>query len=246
MAGWFLKGVALGVKTTKYPRRAEQAPGVSPGLPRPTRFLDAAQAQEVASRCPTGALSASGSEVAVDARKCIHCYRCLRSDGAAMSWSDDYDWADVPESATGQGRPLGFEPRFRRSVNILVVDAGDCGACLNEIAQLAAPQYNLHRLGFFLTPTPRHADLLMVVGPVTDAMRYPLLAAYEAMPEPKRVMAVGTCALGGSVFGPSFIAGGGVAELLPVDVEVPGNPPPPLAILHALRVVSGQIRGARR
>ena len=122
--------------------------------------------------------------------------------------------------------------RFTRSLHVMVVDAGDCGACLNEVRQLNNPLYNMHRLGIFLTATPRTADVLLVVGPVSENMRGPLLKTYEAMPDPKRVVAVGTCAITGGVFGESFMSAGGVGAVLPVDLEIPGDPPPPLAILH--------------
>jgi Ni,Fe-hydrogenase III small subunit len=98
----------------------------------------------------------------------------------------------------------------------------------------------MHRLGFFLTPTPREADVLLVAGPVTDHMRMALKKAYEAAPTPKRVVAVGACALSGGVFGPSFISGGGASDIIPVDVAVPGCPPPPLAIIHGLLVTVGR------
>jgi len=89
-------------------------------------------------------------------------------------------------------------------------------------------------LGFFITPTPRNADVLLVAGPISDAMRLPLRKTYEAMPTPKRVVAIGACAASGGIFVPSFAALGGAAEIVPVDVIVPGCPPPPLAILHGL------------
>ena len=98
----------------------------------------------------------------------------------------------------------------------------------------------MHRLGFFVTPTPRNADVLLVAGPVSDEMRLPLRKTYEAMPTPKRVVAIGACAISGGVFGPSFAASGGVGEVIPVDVIVPGCPPPPLAILHGLLAVIGK------
>jgi Ni,Fe-hydrogenase III small subunit len=132
-----------------------------------------------------------------------------------------------------------YQP-FKRSIHICVVDAGDCGACLNEVKQLNNPYYNMHRLGFFITPSPRHADVLLVVGPVTDHMRVALKKTYDAMPTPKRVVAVGACALTGGVFAKALFAPKGVADVLPVDVEVPGNPPPPLAILHGLLVAVGR------
>ncbi|MGC2075523.1 MAG: hydrogenase [Xanthobacteraceae bacterium] len=125
---------------------------------------------------------------------------------------------------------------FGRSLHVRFVDAGACGACMSEARQINNPYYNMHRLGFFITPTPRNADILLVAGPVSDAMRLPLLKTYEAMPKPNRVVAIGACAASGGVFGPSFAALGGAAEIVPVDVVVPGCPPPPLAILHGLLV----------
>ena len=126
---------------------------------------------------------------------------------------------------------------FGRSLHVRFVDAGACGACMSEARQINNPYYNMHRLGFFITPTPRNADILLVAGPVSDAMRLPLRKTYEAMPAPKRVVAIGACAVSGGVFGPSFAAAGGAAEIIPVDVVVPGCPPPPLAILHGLLLV---------
>jgi Ni,Fe-hydrogenase III small subunit len=233
---WVWLGIRRGVTTTAYPAAPETAAGVSPGLPRggphPAHHVAA-----VAARCPTGALTARDGEVVVDARRCVHNYRCRRGVATPLAWSAGYEWATAIHG-DGGGRPL--ERAFRRSIHVLVVDAGDCGACLHEVKQLDNPYYNMHRLGFFLTPSPRHADVLLVVGPVTDHVRLALVKAYDAMPTPKRVLAVGTCALSGGVFGPSFVSEGGVRSVLPVDVEVPGQPPPPLAILHALLVAVGR------
>jgi Ni,Fe-hydrogenase III small subunit len=147
-----------------------------------------------------------------------------------------YEWAHSAPNA----HPPAWPKSFSRSLHIRVVDAGDCGACLAEVRQLNGPYYNMHRLGFFLTPTPRSADILLVVGPVTEPMRKPLQEAYDAMPTPKMVMAVGSCALSGGVFGPGIFSGAGVGSVLPVDIEVPGAPPPPLAILHGLLVAAGR------
>jgi Ni,Fe-hydrogenase III small subunit len=157
------------------------------------------------------------------------------TDGAAAAWEMGYEWGAV--SAEVEQARHKLDAAFGRSLHIRFVDAGACGACISEARQLNNPYYNMHRLGFFITPTPRNADLLLVAGPVSDAMRTPLLQTWEAMPPPKRVVAIGACAISGGVFGPSFAAAGGVAEVIPVDVIVPGCPPPPLAILHALLVV---------
>ena len=235
MSQWLIKGLRTGVKSTGYPRSAEHAAGVTPGMPSASE-LGAKAAAALAARCPTHALDQAGGKVSVDYRRCIHCYRCARGTPPLLDWQPSYEWGGAATAASGNtlGRP------FERSIHILVVDAGDCGACLNEVKQLNNPYYNMHRLGFFITPTPRHADVLLVVGPVTDHMRIALKKIHDAMPTPKRVVAVGACALSGGVFATSFVCAKGAAELLPVDVEVPGNPPPPLAILHGLLVAVGR------
>lgn len=238
MTRWVLRGLWTGVKTTPYPEEDESADGVTPGRPAAAAVGSGAREALVA-RCPTGALAEGPRGIEVDMRRCVHCYRCNRGPGAPLPWRTDYQWASIREGVRPLGRP------WARSLHILVVDAGDCGACLREVRQLTSPYYNLHRLGFFITPTPRLADLLLVVGPVTAPMVWPLRRAYEAMPTPKRVIAVGACALSTGVFGPSPLCRA-VAEVLPVDVDVPGSPPPPLAILHGLLVAAGRApsRGA--
>ncbi len=130
--------------------------------------------------------------------------------------------------------------RFRRSLHVRFVDAGANGALIGEVRLIDAPPYNLHRFGIFMTASPRDADVLLVGGPVTEAMREPLRKAWEAMPEPKRVVAIGDDAIAGGVFGKSFASAGGVAEVIPVDFVVPGCPPPPLAIIHGLLAVIGR------
>lgn len=233
MSQWVIKGLRTRVKTTPYPKAPERAAGVTPGLPAGGTF-DAAAAQALVDVCPTRVFRRHDGEVAADTGRCIHCYRCLRARTPPANWAPTYEWA------TTRGEANRFLPAFKRSLHICVVDAGDCGACLNEVRQLTNPYYNLHRLGFFITPSPRHADVLLVVGPVTDQMRFALMKIYDAMPTPKRVVAAGACAVSGGVFADSFLCAGGVAQVLPVDVEVPGNPPPPLAILHGLLVATGR------
>ena len=237
MSQWVIKGLSTGIKSTRYPRVEETAAGTSPGLPAGAK-LSPELGESVVTRCPTHALEMAGDGVAVNLRRCIHCFRCVRGTNSPVNWESGYEWA-VTVNREGQETD-GFSAAFRRSIQILVVDTGDCGACLNEVKQLNNPYYNIHRLGFFLTPTPRHADVMLVVGALTDHMRVALRKAYDALPRPKRVVAVGACALSGGVFGRSFICAGGIAETLPVDVEVPGNPPPPLAILHGLLVAVGR------
>lgn len=233
MKQWIISGLQTGIKTTNYPDGIENNPGITPGRPAGCE-LSTEDAAKVVERCPVQALSQSEGKVAVDYRKCIHCYRCVRGVEHPVSWEDTYEWASLSKGQKTMEGP------FQNSVHIIVVDAGDCGACLNEVKQLNNPYYNMHRLGFFITPTPRHADVLLVVGPVTDHMSGALRKVYDAMPKPNRVIAVGACALSGGVFADSFVCTKRLSDILPVDVEVPGQPPPPLAILHGLLVAVGR------
>lgn len=243
MSNWVLRGIQAGVRTCAYPKRSETAPGVSPGRPAGA-CMPADAARRLAARCPTAAIEAREDGVALDYRRCVHCERC-REDAAGLGapWSGGGEWAALADDAAPASARLSKV--FGRSLHVRFLDAGACGACISEARQLNNPYYNMHRLGLFITPTPRNADVLLVAGPVSDAMRTPLVKTYEAMPTPKRVIAIGACAISGGVFGPSFAAAGGVAEVIPVDVVVPGCPPPPLAILHALLVVVGRKPPAR-
>ena len=235
MTNWVLRGLRNGIKTTRYPGTRDAAPGVTPGRPV-AALLAEPDRGAVVEACPTGAIARNGDAVAIDLGKCVHCFRCAASHTeAGLPWKQDYEWAAYPNETTAAGRTL--EAAFGRSLHIRFVDAGACGACMSEARQLNNPYYNMHRLGFFITPTPRNADALLVAGPVSDAMRLPLRKVYDAMPTPKRVIAIGACAISGGVFGPSFSSAGGVGEVIPVDVTVPGCPPPPLAILHGLLVL---------
>lgn len=237
MSFWFWRGLQNGIKSTRYPRTRENAPGVTPGCPSATAFPSAEQASRAASNCPVHAISTEGSTASVDLRTCVWCQRCRFGVSDPLSWEESFEWTRMPEAGRA---PVGLARAFKRSLHVMVVDAGDCGACLNEVRQLNNPFYNIHRLGIFMNASPRSADVLLVVGPVSENMRLPLLKTYHAMPEPKRVLAVGTCAISGGVFGKSFMSAGGAGEVLPVDLEITGDPPPPLAILHGLLAVSGR------
>lgn len=242
MSFWFRYGLQKGVQSTKYPRAPETAPGVSPGKPLPTEFASAEEALRAAANCPVGAISAQGRLAAADLKTCVWCQRCHFGNPNLLRWDASYENTQAPPGATY----TSFPKSFARSLHVMIVDAGDCGACLQEVKHLNNPLYNIHRLGIFFTATPRAADILLVVGPVSENMRGPLLKTYEAMPDPKRILAVGTCAISGGVFGRSFMSAGGVGMVLPVDLEIPGDPPPPLAILHGLLVAAGRKNPAPR
>lgn len=121
-----------------------------------------------------------------------------------------------------------------RSLQIRQVDAGSCNGCEIEITGLTNPYYDLERFGLHFVASPRHADCLLVTGPVTRNMAEPLRLTYEATPDPKIVIAVGDCAHNCGVFKGSYAVAGSVAEIIPVDVIVPGCPPEPVDILRGI------------
>jgi len=123
---------------------------------------------------------------------------------------------------------------FGRALAIRQVDPGSCNGCELEIHALNNPYYNIEGLGIKFVASPRHADLLLVTGPVCAHMEAALRRTYEAMPAPKLVVAVGECGCNGGIFGESYASRGGVANILPVDVQVAGCPPPPLEILRGV------------
>ncbi len=121
-----------------------------------------------------------------------------------------------------------------RALAIRVVDAGSCNGCELEIHALNNPYYNIDGLGIRFVASPRHADLLLVTGPVSRHMEFALRSAWEATPEPRLVVAVGDCGCTGGIFGESYASRGRVANVIPVDVEIAGCPPPPLEILRGI------------
>jgi len=121
-----------------------------------------------------------------------------------------------------------------RSLSIREVDAGSCNGCELEIHALNNAFYDLERFGIRFVASPRHADVLLVTGPVTENMREALQRAYEATPDPKWVVAVGDCAFDGGLFGGSYAVVGGVSKVVPVDLHIRGCPPTPMQLLEGL------------
>jgi Ni,Fe-hydrogenase III small subunit len=139
-------------------------------------------------------------------------------------------------AVTELARTLGQQARARlgRSLAIREVDAGSCNGCELEIHALNNAFYDLERFGLRFVASPRHADVLLVTGPVTRNMREALARTYNATPDPKWVVAVGDCALDGGVFSGSYAVVGGVSAVVPVDLHIPGCPPRPVQLLKGL------------
>jgi Ni,Fe-hydrogenase III small subunit len=140
-------------------------------------------------------------------------------------------------------RDLALAPPTRgRSLAVRHVDAGSCNGCEHELTLATSPNYDLERYGFGVVASPRHADVLLVTGAVTTRMHGPLLEAYNAMPEPRRVAAFGDCALGCGLLGLDSELVGPVEAILPVDMRIPGCPPTPDAVAAALAELCDRAR----
>jgi Ni,Fe-hydrogenase III small subunit len=142
------------------------------------------------------------------------------------------DKAGLAELAQSVNRAA--RARLGRSLSIRQVDAGSCNGCELEIHALSNAFYDLERLGLRFVASPRHADVLMVTGPVTKNMREALLRTYNATPDPKWVVAVGACAVDGGIFATSDAVEGSVKDVVPVDLHIPGCPPNPRQLLAGL------------
>ncbi|HEX4102639.1 MAG TPA: NADH:ubiquinone oxidoreductase [Pseudonocardiaceae bacterium] len=249
---WALRGLRNGVVTTHYPCRldpyAETFPAVVQPLVPGSSNLDAAL-------CPTGAIGTQSESLRVDAGRCILCGRCVRERPDLFGWVPGSCTArlnrqalvvpQLPETAEAVEllrRQLAARiRRFRRSLHIRHVDAGSDGSEEWEVLALLNPVYDVHRLGIFFTASPRHADVLLVTGAGSHGMAEPLRRTVEAIPRPLVVIAAGTDAVSGGLVGPSYAVAEGIGDLVDVDVWVPGSPPSPFSLLHALLLAVGRI-----
>ena len=266
---WTLFGLREGKATTAWPlgEGGDGQAGVL-GMPRYHPELCREGCAECAEACPTraitlvdaGAAPARRSKSITGAASSANCApkharpgRWRRPRIGPLACAGARTWCGNPSPRPPNRSPPPSQapiPAFRRSLHIRHVDAGSCNGCESELQALNNPFYNLHRLGIFFTASPRFADLLLVTGPVTYAMQAPLRAAFEAMPEPRWVMATGTCAVSGGIAAGGYASGHGLDGILPVDLYLPGCPPNPAAMIEALlmflrrkeqRVVGGRL-----
>lgn len=188
--------------------------------------------------CPVGALSLVDNKLNINHRACIFCGRCVEMcDKGALDHSQNYLLAELNGA---EPKVLGGKLRKKirnvlgRSLAIRHVDGGSCNACDWEMVALGNPIYDLQQYGIDFVASPRHADMLMVTGTVTRNLTQALKMTYEAVPDPKLVMAVGSCAASGQTFGKSYAVRGGTDAIVPVDIYVPGCPPRPQALIYGL------------
>ncbi|MCP4897761.1 MAG: hydrogenase [bacterium] len=231
-----------GCKTSKYPQVNVELPPRYRGLP----IIDQQAPDELAVRCseacPEDALDAT--QKTLDLARCTFCGICEDlSEGKFVSFTQNFELAtaDREHLVTDGSLPdlaahskQHFKKLFGRSLQLRQVSAAGCNACEADLNVLATPFFDLARFGINFVASPRHADGIVVTGPISRNMKAALLSTYEAMPAPKVVIAVGNCPISGGVFRGSPEIADGLESLLPVDLFIPGCPPHPMTNLHAL------------
>ncbi|MGD9680376.1 MAG: NADH-quinone oxidoreductase subunit NuoB [Candidatus Obscuribacterales bacterium] len=201
--------------------------------------------------CPTDAIGmepdTSGAEISIDLGACIACGLCIETcpDGVIVknlstrtAVTRREDLKVLRKKTESASNPSEQGALFSRSVAVRVVSTG-CSACDSEVAAAFNPIFDAERFGVQLVASPRAADILLVTGPVPTGMQEALRRSYDAMPEPRRVIAAGSCAISGGVHRGGYACADGVSEVIPVDVFVPGCPPHPWSIIHGIGKVMG-------
>jgi len=259
------KTAETGIVTIGYPREPARISKQFRGAPR-FDFAAWRDPRAAAEACPTDAISVCGggetSTVTVDYGLCTYCGECAEADPSAVQMTGNFELAVrnreslVVTAEYEQGNLKAVQRALQtleqrvsrrihealgRSLAIREVDAGSCNGCEVEITALNNPIYDLERFGIRFVASPRHADMLLVTGPVTRNMELALIKTYRATPDPKVVVAVGACGISGGIFGRNYATLGGVDQVIPVDVYVPGCPPRPQALLHGILLAVGRI-----
>ena len=234
--------IEQGCKTSRYPKEKVQLPPRYRGLPTVHGDAPDELARRCAEVCPQEALDAK--QKTLDLGRCATCGACERlSEGKFVSISQNFELAtaerdhlvtdgSLPDLAAHSQKH--FKKLFGRSLQLRQVSAAGCNACEADLNVLATPFFDLARFGINFVASPRHADGIVVTGPISRNMKAALLSTYEATPAPKVVIAVGNCTISGGVFRGSPEIADGLESLLPVDLFIPGCPPHPMTNLHAL------------
>jgi len=265
------KTLRTGTVTTAYPKAAPRLPGASRGAPAfdLAAWRDAREAAQACPSGAIAAYDEAGSRrVTVDYGRCIFCGECAAASadpavrmtgkfelaatgrGALVTAAEYTLHADGTHAALVRGEPVedsgealrgAIHRVLGRSLAIREVDAGSCNGCELEIVALNNSIYDIERFGIHFVASPRHADMLLVTGPVTRNMELALRKTYDATPAPKLVVAVGACGISGGLFGTNYATRGSVDGVIPVDVYIPGCPPRPEALLYGILLAVGRI-----
>ena len=231
-----------GYRTSRYPKEKIELWERYRGMPQINKDASADLVEQCAQACPQDAIDVANR--VIDMGRCIFCGTCERiSEGRFVSFTQNFEISvaekkhlvtDGTLSSLADHSKQHFKKLFGRSLQLRQVSAAGCNACEADLNVLATPFFDLARFGINFVASPRHSDGIVVTGPISRNMKTALLRTYEAVPDPKVVIAVGSCTLTGGPFrgGPEITEG--LDSLLPVDLFIPGCPPHPLTNLHAL------------
>lgn len=243
--------IKQGYRTVPFPAKNVTLPERYLGLPCVSSKVSTEDGEKCKAVCPTGAIDHSDNTLAIDLGKCLFCGECQNACSTqAITFSREYRLAarekkDLILSNISDKHEREIRKRvkhiFGRSLKLRQVSAGGCNACESDINVLNTLSYDLGRFGIQFVASPRHADGLVVTGPVTTNMRLALEKTYKAIPSPKLVVAVGACAISGGPYIDHKEANNGVDSIIPVDLYIPGCPPHPLTILDGLLNIMGRL-----
>ena len=231
-----------GYRTSPYPQEKVELVARYRGIPEVHQDAPAEIIAQCAAACPQDAIDPAAKTIHLG--RCVFCGHCERlSEGKFVSFTQNFELGtaekdhlitqgDLP--ALAEHAKTHFKKLFGRSLQLRQVSAAGCNACEADLNVLATPFFDLARFGINFVASPRHSDAIVVTGPISKNMKTALLQTYEAVPAPKLVIAVGSCAITGGPFADSPEITEGLDTILPVDLFIPGCPPHPMTNLHAL------------
>jgi len=240
-----------GHRTSSYPRQDPVLPARFRGVPQIDPQRCPQGCRDCVERCPFGAMSVASGSLKLDLGRCLFCPECAAACAhGALSFSRDHRLAarsrdglvlDEKGFQLATALDARMKKLFGRSLKLRQVSAGGCNACEADLNVLNTLVFDLARFGVQFVASPRHADGILITGPVTANMQSALLETYAAVPAPKLVIASGACAIAGGPFCDSPEHNNGIGSLLPVDLYIPGCPPHPYTALDGLLRLLGRI-----